>query len=454
MIGASPTGSSGQANPNSTWQGQAADSSALTPHIDYWLRNQTGGGYDANGKWDASLNPAFVNGQFNVGTAGSRDALQTQRLVSAVGAGREIGMTAQQVAARLGLPEQEVAGLWNDPNVVSSGATFRTDNPQMFQQAQQPAPRPTTGQQFDPANPGNTPLYLPDLNRQVPQDALIENRIQNLLKADANGGFTNPVVRQAVDRAMQMFNARGLMNSSMAVQAGYEAAVSKAIEIAGPDAQRVFEQSRANQDAINTFARDQVLHAYDMAKQNDAQAHDRGMQQDKFAHDRGMQDDDQEFKGGQTAEERAFTLRQNYIEAQDAVNARYNQAVNQINASNMTPEDRDVAIRQAAAARDGELVYVNNLFSKMQGWSSDWLTSGVPLSGQDTGASGLQISTMTNRDALQNIANDPAQPATTREQARHRLAELDAAAANAPAPAPAAAPAGMIGDAGYNGIPV
>lgn len=84
----------------------------------------------------------------------------------------------------------------------------------------------------------------------------IEGRIGNILATDKNGNYTNPVIQQAVNTTMQQFAGRGLLNSSMASEAAYQAAVAKAIEIAGPDAQTYFAQGRANQDAANVFERD------------------------------------------------------------------------------------------------------------------------------------------------------------------------------------------------------
>ena len=84
----------------------------------------------------------------------------------------------------------------------------------------------------------------------------IEGRIGNILATDRNGNYTNPVIQQAVNTTMQQFAGRGLLNSSMASEAAYQAAVAKAIEIAGPDAQTYFAQGRANQDAANVFERD------------------------------------------------------------------------------------------------------------------------------------------------------------------------------------------------------
>ncbi|UOF76802.1 hypothetical protein [Caudoviricetes sp.] len=109
--------------------------------------------------------------------------------------------------------------------------------------------------------------YQPVLDRTIDYGTeTIEGRIGNLLGMDSSGNYANPVVRQAAENALKAFNARGLLNSSMAQQAAYQAAIAKAIEIAGPDAQTYFSQGRANQDASNLFARDQAGYGYDLGR--------------------------------------------------------------------------------------------------------------------------------------------------------------------------------------------
>jgi hypothetical protein len=108
--------------------------------------------------------------------------------------------------------------------------------------------------------------FTPNLNNKVTPDQTIEGRLNNVLGTDQFGNYTNPVVRQAVERAMQSFAGRGLLNSSMAQQAAQEAAIAKAIEIVGPDAERFFQQSRANQDWNNNFSRDEINFGYDKQK--------------------------------------------------------------------------------------------------------------------------------------------------------------------------------------------
>lgn len=294
-----------------------------------------------------------------------------------------------------------------------------------------------------PQNPGQAPavLRLPDLNRSLQADQTIEGRMSNILATDKNGNYTNQVVRQAVDRAMQSYNARGMLNSSMAVQAGQEAAISKAIEIAGPDAQRAFDQSRANQDAINSFARDQIQNQVDLQKQGNQITSDQNLQSQRLASDLALQREQQSFTAGQNTQNQNFQLRQNYQTMLDNANARYAAAVNQINASNMNPADRDVAIAQAAASRDGDLTYANKLYAAQPNFQAAWLVTSV-------GMGNMTIDQITNPDTLANIANDPAQPQAIRDQAKARLASLPPPT---PAPTPEPVPSGMISNGGGNG---
>ncbi len=154
--------------------------------------------------------------------------------------------------------------------------------------------------------------YKPQLSRQIDAaNETIEGRIQNLLGVDKNGNYSNPVVRQAVDRAMQAFAGRGLLNSSMAQQAAYEAAIAKAIEIAGPDAKTYFEQGRANQDASNLFARDNQNYKYDLGKiaaQGDQTI--RG-QNNQNAFTGSQQDKQNAFTSGENAANRTWQSSEN-----------------------------------------------------------------------------------------------------------------------------------------------
>lgn len=255
------------------------------------------------------------------------------------------------------------------------------------QMGHQPGFTKTLLQQYGLSGPGGTQTTMQQNPNKTITDSpvdyrneTIEGRLSELLKQDANGNYLNPNVRQAVDRTNQQFNSRGLMNSSMAVQAGTEAAIAKAIEIAGPDAQTYFQNRRGNIDATNQVARDTIA----------------------FERDQAQKEDD-----------RQFTTRQDYQKAQQAISSNFQRQLDTINASNMTPEDKSTAIAQATSQRDSEMVYQNNIYSRMPSWKNEWLSAATPTDG-------VNLASVSNLDMLENIINDPAQPEAMRNQARAR----------------------------------
>lgn len=146
-----------------------------------------------------------------------------------------------------------------------------------------PGATPGTGTGGGLLGSASTTNTTGSIDRQV--DAAketVEGRVNNILAQDGKGGYTNPVVQQAANTAMQQFAGRGLLNSSMATEAASQAAISKAIEIAGPDAQAYYNQGRANQDAQNVFQRDTITNARDVAKQ------ERGYQNEQITLDKNL----------------------------------------------------------------------------------------------------------------------------------------------------------------------
>lgn len=245
----------------------------------------------------------------------------------------------------------------------------------------------------------------------------IEGRLGKILRTDANGNYTSDVVRQAVDRQDQAFNARGLRNSSMAMQAGQEAAISKAIDIASHDA--------------TTYA--------NAAEQQRDREYRSGEAQKDRNFESAEREKDRTYEEKTRVDEQLFNLRKDYQSAVQDISTNYQKMVDTINASNMTPADKSVAIAQAAAVRDGEMAYQNNLYAKMPNWKNEWLALAVPTGGMNMGK-------VTNPDTLLNIINDPAQPATVRQQARVRLNSLRSA------PPPTAGGSGGNGGGGGGGV--
>lgn len=86
--------------------------------------------------------------------------------------------------------------------------------------------------------------YKPEKLKFGPEDT-VENRALKIIQKDS------PFMQQAATRARQASNRRGLINSSMAVEAGQKALLDAALPIASQDAQTSFASKRSNQDAIN-----------------------------------------------------------------------------------------------------------------------------------------------------------------------------------------------------------
>jgi hypothetical protein len=248
----------------------------------------------------------------------------------------------------------------------------------------------------------------------VSKDQTIEGRMGGLLSTDAKGNYSNQVVRQASERAMQAFAGRGLLNSSMAMQAAQEAAISKAIEIAGPDAKTYFDQSRANQDAQNQFAL------------NDKQF-GQGIEKIRLEADLALERIRTEsgLRGTDTDKANASALRQNYTTSVQQATVNYTNRVNQINASNMSPAEKNAAAAAAAQDRDGELTFINRMYASMPDWKGEWGAIAVPTQGVD-------LNTVNDVATLANIASDPAQPQATRDAANARIAALQATKAVEP----------------------
>jgi hypothetical protein len=84
--------------------------------------------------------------------------------------------------------------------------------------------------------------------RTVQSNETVLGQLNGILSADS------PLLQQARARAAENAQSRGLLNSTMGVQAGESAVLGKALEIATPDAATYAEAAKGNQNAINTIA--------------------------------------------------------------------------------------------------------------------------------------------------------------------------------------------------------
>ena len=235
--------------------------------------------------------------------------------------------------------------------------------------------------------------YQPNLNQQVDYNTMtIEGRINNLM--------TSPTVRQAGERAMAMFAGRGLLNSSMAIEAANEAMISKAIEIAGPDAETYFKQSNINQDWTNKFAQNQQAQEYNLQNM--------GVQQ-QYAKE--LKSLDQAFQSQNLDKQQSFALQQNYLQSVGNFENQYNQAIMAIQSTEMPPEQKTAAIEYMTAQRDNNVFMITKAFEVMPTWQAEWskLSHGVDSAPQGVDVTkGPEAHTRLQvYNAIQYAAQDP-----------------------------------------------
>ncbi len=203
----------------------------------------------------------------------------------------------------------------------------------------------------------------------------IEGRIQRLLAEN------NPVIQQAGNRALQQFAARGLLDSSMAIQAANEAMTAKAIEIAGPDAATYSKQGLANQSAANTFA---------------TQAEDARIKGGLLSQEYGL-------KGGLQAQSDAAALERArvtssgdtgrvYADGITQINHDYTAMVNNIQQNtSLDPAQKEEAIQIQTQLRDQNIAAWNQTARALPGWTDQWAvmpaTSPLVVSSSDASTS-------------------------------------------------------------------
>jgi hypothetical protein len=85
--------------------------------------------------------------------------------------------------------------------------------------------------------------------RTVQANETVKGQLAGILDEDS------PLLQQARARALEQMQSRGLLNSSIAIGAGEDALIGRALQIAQPDAETYAEAAKGNQDAINAVNR-------------------------------------------------------------------------------------------------------------------------------------------------------------------------------------------------------
>lgn len=103
-------------------------------------------------------------------------------------------------------------------------------------------PQPIT-QAPAPSSPGPAPAQAPTFE---PQDARVTTQLETIVATDS------PLLTRARTRTKQEFNRRGLLNSSMAVQAGEAATLDVALPIASQQASQIQQSNLAGGQIAST----------------------------------------------------------------------------------------------------------------------------------------------------------------------------------------------------------
>lgn len=194
----------------------------------------------------------------------------------------------------------------------------------------------------------------------------------NELKTAAIADSNNPIVRQAIARANQTMNGRGLLNSSMATQAAQEAAISKALEIAAPDTAAYYTDQR---DAKQFDYNSQLAKLQgDINYQNSAGLarlnNDLNIANAKAQYDMKVGD----------------VTQTNYITMIDRIQQDTTKQVQQINSSAMPYEEKQAAIRNIQSQAQAQIDNANRLFKSTNGWQDQWAVAADTYSWQVEGA--------------------------------------------------------------------
>ena len=98
--------------------------------------------------------------------------------------------------------------------------------------------------------------------RQVQANETVQNQLQGILSSGS------PLLARAQQQALETANGRGLLNSSMAAEAGTAAMIDKAMPIASQDATTYGQAARDNQAVVNANSQFNAGQRTDVSKTN------------------------------------------------------------------------------------------------------------------------------------------------------------------------------------------
>jgi hypothetical protein len=171
-------------------------------------------------------------------------------------------------------------------------------------------------------------------------DAMVEKRMTNMLKSD------NEYMQRARVSGLQQANSRGLLNSTMGVQAGEAAAMDKAFDVASRDAATMADAGKFNAEQANNFARDANNFLRNWAMQKDHQ----GWQTEENRSQRTWQTNERKAQNDWQSEENA--RRRAFEDEQRKANEAFTSGENKLSRDLQERLAKDNQDFNRAAARD------------------------------------------------------------------------------------------------------
>lgn len=179
----------------------------------------------------------------------------------------------------------------------------------------------------------------------------------------------NPLMAQARGQAMQIANSRGLLNSSIATQAGEEAALGTVLPLASQDADNAAQKERLGMElssreriALAQIGSQERLAQLDLTSRERMQANEISYQQGERALDRSLQEQLAQWNLSSTDRDGAM---RSVISMEQLYNTQY---ANIMANTNLSAEDRAAQLTAAKNLRDVQL----DLIQQLYGISLDW----------------------------------------------------------------------------------
>lgn len=233
---------------------------------------------------------------------------------------------------------------------------------------------------FTPSEPGpsETPESFTPETITPGTKSTVSGQMGSLLKSG------NPYVEQARSDALRAANRRGLINSSIAVGEGTNAAIRNALPIAQQDASTYFEAQKSNQEAQNKFTENEQAYSmqHSLKEQEQRQYLDRlrldHMNNEDMARlntQLNMLSDENKAKLQTDMDilvnDAKITSQQRQLFAQESakIMQETQAAIAEIGASGAKPDQQANAIQQLHNQQDASLTLLRDLMLNSAGWT-------------------------------------------------------------------------------------